>query len=166
MDYRPGLIPADILPQAPTLHLLYWMKHTPLMWICLLNSFLKYKFSYIKSSDTKTNDQIRRIGISVVAVLAVHLFNWTYFKRRRKICSWDMYNPCLPYLAWVSPPSQVEEWIQGEPWRRWARKGQSGWRSSTGFDAWRTVGNLLQKIPFSPVSEEEKCNNIILEKLF
>ena len=50
-----------------------------------------------------------------------------------------------PYPVWVSPPSQVEEWIQGEPWRRWARKGQSGWRSSTGFDAWRIVGNFGTK---------------------
>ena len=43
------------------------------------------------------------------------------------------------YLEWVSRRSQVEEWIQGEPLRRWARKGQSGWRSSTAFVACKTI---------------------------
>ena len=46
------------------------------------------------------------------------------------------------HLVWVSPPSQVEVWIQEEPWRRWARKGRSGWRSNTMFYAWKV--NLCQ----------------------
>ena len=52
----------------------------------------------------------------------------------------------LSHLVWVSPPSQVEVWIQEEPWRRWARKGRSGWRSSTMFDAWHKSLTLIGKV--------------------
>ena len=50
------------------------------------------------------------------------------------------------HLVWVSPPSQVEVWIQEEPWRRWARKGRSGWRNNTMFDAWHKSLTLRGKV--------------------
>ena len=64
------------------------------------------------------------------------------FQKKKKNDFLGVYNLYWPYLEWVSPPSQVEEWSQGEPWRRWAHRGRSGWRSSTGFDAWYTTNQI------------------------
>ena len=79
---------------------------------------MKHKFSDHKFSDPKTNDQIRTIGISVVAVVAVHLFNWTYFQKKKKNTFWrDVQSPfTLPSVSFspesggrVNPRRAMEE---------------------------------------------------------
>ena len=47
-----------------------------------------------------------------------------------------MYMGGLSHLRKASLPSQVEVWSQEQPWRRWARKELSGWRSSRSFFSW------------------------------
>ena len=40
------------------------------------------------------------------------------------------------YLRKASLPSPGEVWSQEQPWRRWARKELSSWRSSRSFSSW------------------------------
>ena len=62
---------------------------------------------------------------------------WSWNRGARETCfsylmppilAWP--NPNQPHLERVSPLSRVEEWNQELPWRQWARKELSGWRSS------------------------------------
>ena len=38
-------------------------------------------------------------------------------------------------LGRASPLSRAARWSRGQPWRRWGRRGRSGWRSSTRFSS-------------------------------